>query len=245
MKIFTPTYEVAPTSAELGKMIADSCQKVGLPVVPEPMDFPVMLDKLDIMEFDMYCLAWNLSRNPTSLYSFFHSSQDVEAGYNRPGIRDPELDKLLEDLNYAPPDLKTAKTASDKAQLILAREMPYVPLYSRPFIDAFRKDLVTGYVPMKGYGAASYNNMWTTLNIRRVDRSGRPIEGGTIRWTLDEEPKNLNPASPAAPTNGRFFPGSMTVSRRWIRIPWMTCRGWLASGMLESGSLSLVRRAQL
>ncbi len=64
-------------------MIADSCRKVGLPIDPEPMDFPVMLDKLDISEFDMYCLAWNLSRNPTSLYSFFHTSQDVEAGYNQ------------------------------------------------------------------------------------------------------------------------------------------------------------------
>jgi peptide/nickel transport system substrate-binding protein len=192
MKIFTPTYEVAPTSAELGKMIADSCQKVGLPVVPEPMDFPVMLDKLDIHEFDMYVLAWNLSRNPTSLYSFFHSSQDVEAGYNRPGIRNSELDKHLEALNWAP-DFDAAQKASDAAQLILAKEMPYVPLYSRPFIDAFRTDLVTGYVPMKGYGAASYNNAWTVLNIRRVDRRGNPIEGGTIRWSLQEEPKNLNP----------------------------------------------------
>ena len=26
-----------------------------------------------------------------------------------------------------------------------------------------------------------------------MDRSGRPIEGGTIRWALSEEPKNLNP----------------------------------------------------
>jgi len=229
LKIFTPTYEVAPTSAELGKMIADSCQKVGLPVVPEPMDFPVMLDKLDIMEFDMYCLAWNLSRNPTSLYSFFHSSQDVEAGYNRPGIRDPELDKLLEDLNYAP-DLKTAKTASDKAQLILAREMPYVPLYSRPFIDAFRKDLVTGYVPMKGYGAASYNNMWTTLNIRRVDRSGRPIEGGTIRWTLDEEPKNLNPCVASSAYEwevlSRIYDGLQAMDPDTLDdMPWMA-RKW-------------------
>jgi len=192
MKIFTPTYEVAPTSAELGKMIADSCQKVGLPVVPEPMDFPVMLDKIDIHEFDMYVLAWGLSRNPTHLYSFFHSSMDVEAGYNNPGMRNAEYDKQSERLYYAA-DLKEAKEAADACQLILAREMPYVPLYSRPYIDAFRDDLVTGYVPMMGFGAASYNNQWTTMNIRRVDRRGKAIEGGTIRWALQEEPKNLNP----------------------------------------------------
>ena len=194
MKIFTPTYEVAPTSAELGKMIADSCQKVGLPVKPEPMDFNVMLDKLDIGEFDMFCLAWGLSKNPTFLHSFFHSSMDVEAGYNRPGIRNPELDKALDELYYAA-DLKAAQVASDKAQLILAREMPYVPLYSRPYIDAFNKTQVTGYVDMGGFGAAHYNNPWTLLNIRRVDRFGKAIEGGTIRWSLSEEPKNLNPCT--------------------------------------------------
>jgi peptide/nickel transport system substrate-binding protein len=194
IKFFTPTYEVAPTSAELGKILAESAQKVGLPIVAEPMDFNTMLDKIDISEFDMYGLAWSLSKNPTHLVSFFHSNQDVEAGYNRPGIRNPELDKILEQLDSAP-DLKTAKAAADAAQLILARELPYVPLYSRPYIDAFNKTLVTGYVDMKGFGAASYNNQWTLLNIRRVDRTGKPIEGGTIRWALSEEPKPLNYAT--------------------------------------------------
>ena len=193
IKMMTPTYEVAPTSAELGKIIAESAQKVGIPIVAEPMDFNTMLDKIDIGEFDMYGLAWSLSKNPDYLVDFFHSDYDVEAGYNRPGIRLPELDKVLEQLRDAA-DLKTAKAAADAAQLILAREMPYVPLYSRPYIDAFNKTLVTGYVDMKGFGAASYNNAWTLLNIRRVDRTGKPIEGGTIRWALSEEPKNLNPA---------------------------------------------------
>lgn len=191
IKLLTPTYEVAPTSAELGKILAESAQKVGLPIVAEPMDFNTMVDKIDIHEFDMYVMAWSLSKTPLHLVSFFHSNQDVDAGYNRPGIRMPELDKILDQLDSAP-DLKTAKAMADQAQLILAREMPYVPLYSRPYIDAFNKTLVTGYVDMKGFGAASYNNEWTLLNIRRVDRTGKPIEGGTIRWALSEEPKNLN-----------------------------------------------------
>ncbi|MGE5585985.1 MAG: ABC transporter substrate-binding protein [Bacillota bacterium] len=186
MKIFTPTYEVAPTSAELGKMIAEAAQAIGLPVEPEPMDFPVMLEKIDVFDFDMYVLAWGLNRIPDYLYSFFHSSQDVEGGYNNPGIHDAELDKAIEAVYY-PPDLKTAKTAADKAQVILSQKLPYITLYSRPYMDAWRKDQVTGYVPMLGYGAAQYNNKWTMLDIRRVKG-----EGGTIRWLLPEEPKNLN-----------------------------------------------------
>lgn len=191
IKLMTPTYEVAATSAEIGKIISESARKVGIPLVHEPTDFNTMLDKIDYHDFDMYCLAWSLSKNPTHLVSFFHSRNDVEAGYNNPGIRNPELDRILDLLDSAP-DLATAKEAADAAQLILAREMPYIPLYSRPYIDAFNKTLVTGYVDMAGFGAASYSNPWTLLNIRRVDRNGRPIEGGTIRWALSEEPKNLN-----------------------------------------------------
>ena len=239
MKIFTPTYEVAPTSAELGKMIADSCQKIGLPVKAEPMDFNVMLDKIDIGEFDMYCLAWSLSKLPTFLHSFFHSSMDVEAGYNRPGIRNPELDKVLEDLYYAA-DLKAARTAADKAQLILAREMPYVPLYSRPYIDAFNKTQVTGYVDMNGFGAASYNNPWTLLNIRRVDRFGKAIEGGTIRWALSEEPKNLNPITASSAYEqevlSKVFDGLTTSHPDTLEdMPWMAEKWDIGSWDVEPG----------
>jgi peptide/nickel transport system substrate-binding protein len=225
MKIFTPTYEVAPTSAEIGKMIADSAQKVGLPVVPEPMDFNVMLDKIDIHDFDTYVLAWSLARNPDHLVDFFHSKYDVEGGYNNPGIRNPELDELLDQLANAP-DLETARYASDAAQLILAREMPYVPLYSRPYIDAFRKDMVTDYVDMGGYGAASSKNIWTLLNIRRVDEDGNPLDGGTIRWALSEEPKNLNPATASSAYEwdvlDKLFDGLITMHPETLEdMPWM------------------------
>jgi len=226
LKILTPTYEAAPTSAELGKIIAESAQSVGLPVVPEPMDFNVILDKIDMHDFDMYVLAWGLSRNPTFLVNFFHSRYDIEAGDNTPGIRNPELDAALDQLDKAP-DLKTAQAASDKAQLILAREMPYVPLYSRPYIDAFRTDMVTGYVDMNGFGAASYENPWTLLNICRVDEDGNPLEGGTIRWSLQEEPKNLNPATATSAYSWDvlykvYDPGLITMHPETLEdMPWM------------------------
>ena len=224
MTIFTPTYEVAPTSAELGKIIAEACQAINLPIEPEPMDFPVMLDKLDMAEFDMYMLAWGLSRIPTSLHSFFHSSNDVEAGYNRPGIRDAELDKVLEALYYAPSE-EVAKKAADEAQVILARRQPYTVLYSRPYMDAFRKDKFTGYVPMHGYGAANYQNKWTTLNVKPVRG-----KGGTIRWLLPEEPKVLNPCTSSSAYEwevlGRLYDNLMEVNPETMEdMPWMA-KSW-------------------
>lgn len=189
MLLMTPTYEVAPTSAEIGKILAEACQSVGIPVKAEPTDFNTMLAKIDKQDFDLYVLAWSLDRFPTSLHRFFHSVNDVEAGYNRPGIRDPELDRVLDELNFAP-DRATAMRAALKAQEMLNVLVPYVVLYSRPYMDAFRKDIVTGYVPMHGWGAATSFNKWTPLSLRRVDQ-----KGGTIRWCLTEEPKDLNPCT--------------------------------------------------
>ncbi|NMB13002.1 MAG: hypothetical protein GX977_12070 [Firmicutes bacterium] len=225
MKLLTPTYEVAPTSAELGKMIAESAQKVGLPIVPEPMDFNVMLDKIDMRDFDMYVLAWSLTRNPDFLVDFFHSKHDVEDGYNNPGIRNTRLDELLNRLETAP-DLQTAQFSADAAQLVLAKEMPYVPLYSRPYIDAFRKDMVGGYVDMGGYGAANSKNPWTPLNIHRVDKDGNPLEGGTIRWALSEEPDNLNPAVASSAYSwdvlDKLFDSLITMHPETLEdMPWM------------------------
>ena len=239
MTIFTPTYEVAPTSAELGKIIAEACQAINLPIEPEPMDFPVMLDKLDMAEFDMYMLAWSLSRLPTSLHSFFHSSNDIEAGYNRPGIRDPELDELLDQLYYAPNE-EVAKKAADEAQVILARRQPYTVLYSRPYMDAFRKDRFTGYVPMHGYGAANYTNKWTTLNIRPTKG-----KGGTVRWLLMEEPKVLNPCTASSAYEwevlGRVYDGLMEVHPETMEdIPWMAKSWEVGTWEPEPGEIGTV-----
>ncbi len=239
MTIFTPTYEVAPTSAELGKIIAEACQAINLPIEPEPMDFPVMLDKLDMAEFDMYMLAWSLSRLPTSLHSFFHSSNDIEAGYNRPGIRDPELDELLDQLYYAPNE-EVAKKAADEAQVILARRQPYTVLYSRPYMDAFRKDRFTGYVPMHGYGAANYTNKWTTLNIRPTRG-----KGGTLRWLLPEEPKVLNPCTASSAYEwevlGRVYDGLMEVHPETMEdMPWMAKSWEVGTWEPEPGEIGTV-----
>lgn len=197
----TPTYEVAPTSAELGKIIADAAQSIGIPIKNEPLDFPIMLDRLDIHDFDMYALAWSLDRIPTFLYDFFHSSQDVEGGYNNPGINIPELDTLLEGLYYVP-DEETARKYASQAQQILADELPYIPLYSRPYMDAFRTDKVTGYVSMLGYGAAQYRNNWTKIGLR-------PLADEEVRWLLPEEPQSLN-----------FFTNTSAYAAEVYHRPW-------------------------
>jgi len=194
MTIMTPTMEVAPTSAMLGEMVAETLRGIGLPVYAEPIDFNVLLDRLDTdvdgdRDFDMYALAWSLTRFPTHLYSLFHSKFDVPGANNIPGLRDPQFDAVAERV-WTPRNLDEALEAAYEAQEILSWLQPYVPLYSRPYMDAFRKDIVTGYVPHLGFGAASNvrNSIWTPLNIRLVGQE----QGGTVRWVLEQEPQGLN-----------------------------------------------------
>jgi len=194
MYILTPTMEAAPTSAMLGEMIAEAARSIGLPVYAQPMDFNVITQRLytDVngdRDFDMYALAWGLSRFPTHLYSLFHSRFDVEGAQNIPGLRDPLYDQLAERV-WTPRSLEEAMEAAYEAQEMLSILQPYVPLYSRPYIDAFRIDRVTGFVPHLGFGAASNisNSIWTALNIRLVNQE----RGGTVRWLLSQEPGSLN-----------------------------------------------------
>ena len=186
-EFLTPLFEVAPTSAEIGKMIAQEANKIGLPLVATPLDFNVILDKLDTFDFQMYALAWGLSREPDHLYGLFHSKNAVEGGDNTTQTKDPEIDKALEELLYATNRDDFTK-ASNKAQELLAIHQPYIVLYSRPYMNAFRTDKVKGFIPMKGYGSTKYQNFWTTLNLE-------PIEGDKITWLLPNEPQTFNMAT--------------------------------------------------
>ncbi len=214
---------LAPSeSPGVAKMIAQTCSAVGLPVKAELEPFNAMRNRIDKFEFDMYVLATTMSRFPTSLDYFFHSSQDTRGGYNKAGIRDSGLDKALEEIRYAR-DLETAKRAADEAQLILAERQPWVTIYSRPYIDAFRKDKFIGYVPMHGEGAAS--NLWTLLNIRSATDVG-----GVIHWPLTGEPETLNPCTSTSAYESevldKITDGLIEVDPETLEtIPWMA-REW-------------------
>lgn len=206
IEILTPTMEVAPTSAELGVIISDAAQAIGLPVVARPMDFNVIVDRISTevdgdRDFDAYVLAWGLGRFPTHLYTLFHSDFDIDQGDNNPGLRDEAYDAAAEQV-WTPRDLDEALIAAHEAQEILSWLQPYVPLYSRPYIDAFRNDRVEGYVPHLGFGAASNasNSIWTPLNMRVVGE-----EGGTVRWLLEQEPGNLNILVGTSAYDARIF----------------------------------------
>lgn len=80
MSLLCPTAQAAPTTAELASRIAESFASLGLPVELEMLDFSMMIKRLDKHDFDLFVMAWSLSRDPDNLFAFFHSSMDTEGG---------------------------------------------------------------------------------------------------------------------------------------------------------------------
>ena len=133
MKLMTPMAQVAPTTAEIAERICESMRSLGIPIETEPMDFSMMIARLDQRKFDAYVIAWGLSRDPDNLYAFYHSSMDIIGGYNISGIKAPDLDEALEDLKYAK-DEKEAYIAAEKLQRLLYKYVPRFRVYSRYYI---------------------------------------------------------------------------------------------------------------
>lgn len=186
IKLLTVPAGYDPGRFQAGKMIADSCRAIGLPVTHEPCGWDSLRDKLDAHDFDMCIYSGLVGRLADDLCAYYHSSQDRKHGLNLAGICDARLDRLLDEVNK-PTDLAAARHAILDAQVILAEKQPHVMLCSTPRIDAFRKDRVTGYVPASGYDIGC-SNKWTQLNIRN-------LKGGTgaVRWPLLGQPGSLNP----------------------------------------------------
>ncbi len=168
LKILTDTSAVR---SQVGKKLADACRAIGLPAKLESLDWSAKQKRVSAGDFDIHIASVIIERLPTSLIREFGE----------------ELDAVLEQLKN-PADFAAARQAAMDAQVMLARKVPSVAFAARFVADAFRKDGVTGYVDMPGYGAANWENKWTKLSIRS-------LAGGAVRWPLLWEPESLNPCS--------------------------------------------------
>jgi ABC-type transport system substrate-binding protein len=202
MQLWTPTYEVAPTSAQHGAWFVSDLNTYGLTSIEHvPREFdPYTSDVFDLGDFDMYMVFWRLGRFPDHLETMCHSDHDVvevPGDYNAPGCNDPELDEAVRTI-ITSLDHDEKMAAAYKAQNILYNEsypnaaFSYMQLYSRTYFNAFNPDL-RGIVNSPGYGS---DNGWTHLNLHWAEGLERIEDGRTIiEWIWGEEPELLNPCS--------------------------------------------------
>jgi peptide/nickel transport system substrate-binding protein len=182
-RIFCPPSSIAATSTEIAELMAEALRNIGVPAEAEPMDFQTMLARIDTHDFDACTNAWTMSRDPDVLYSFYHSSMDVEGGYNMSGIADPELDRTLYQLRYAP-DEQTAHQTASRAQKLLSELVPVIPLYSRYSISAVNNDWNGIFTTDR----ETSDNLITLLAMTPKAGGEKPVY-----WNISEEIRTLNP----------------------------------------------------
>jgi peptide/nickel transport system substrate-binding protein len=80
---------------KMSLFIKDSMARAGIVVRPDPLDWAVLLERLNKKNFEAVTLGWTAGIE-TDIYQFFHSSMSVAEGDNFASYKNEELDKLVE-----------------------------------------------------------------------------------------------------------------------------------------------------
>lgn len=118
----------SPTFLTIAEIIKENCRKIGVDVQISPAKWALMLQKLRKKEFDAAMLGWAMSWKQ-DLFQIWHSSQaDAPDSSNSIGYKNPELDKLIEQLRVT---LDTGKQTElyHRMHRIIYDDQPYTFLF--------------------------------------------------------------------------------------------------------------------
>ena len=112
----------------VAEAIKEQLQKVGIELDVRSYEWAAFYSDIKKGSFHLYSLAWVGILDPDILFQIFHSSSFPPAGDNRGHYSNPELDRLLEQ-GRATNHQQERKQIYARAQKLLARDLPYVPLW--------------------------------------------------------------------------------------------------------------------
>jgi peptide/nickel transport system substrate-binding protein len=112
------------------KFLKDSCAKVGIDIIPEPLEWSILINRLNDRKFDSTIMGWGgeILEDP---YQIFHSSQIGNRASNFVGFRNPEADALIEEIRRTFDDQKRT-LIFQKLHRLLHDQQPYTFLFTRP-----------------------------------------------------------------------------------------------------------------
>jgi peptide/nickel transport system substrate-binding protein len=91
-------YSDSASYASIATIIKENCRKIGVNVKISSTNWALMLRKLNEKEFDACILGWAMSWKDDP-YQIWHSSQaDINESSNHVGYKNPQVDKLIEQL---------------------------------------------------------------------------------------------------------------------------------------------------
>ncbi len=121
-------YSDAPSYTSIATIIKENCRKIGVDVKISATNWALMLRKLNEKEFDACILGWAMSWKDDP-YQIWHGSQaDINESSNHVAYRNPEVDKLIEQLRITMDADKQAEIYH-KIHHLIYDDQPYTFLF--------------------------------------------------------------------------------------------------------------------
>ena len=108
-------------------VIKEQLEKVGIKVTLRPYEFATFFSDVQKGNFEMFSLRWVAVTEPDIMHKIFHSEQ-TPPGRNRVYFSNKRLDKLVT-MGAVESNLEKRRELYNEAQEIVAKELPYVPLW--------------------------------------------------------------------------------------------------------------------
>lgn len=145
LTILTPGDAYDPERPEYAAAVAEALTILGFDARPVETDFDTVVDLAftpdedGARKYDMYLLGWTLG-NP-GLPAYYGSLFSSDGALNNTGYASEEFDEAQARYETAV-DVDEAFDALWEMERILARDLPYLPLYTNTITEAYRSDRV-------------------------------------------------------------------------------------------------------
>lgn len=124
------------TYRTIAEIIKENCRKIGVEVLVSPTKWALMLEKLNNRAFDAAMLGWAASWRQDPFQLWHGSLADTPYSSNFVSYRNPEVDKLIDQLRV---------TLDDAAQLPLYHEIHRLIYEDQPYTFLFADKQTGGY----------------------------------------------------------------------------------------------------
>jgi len=166
--ILTPPADYDPQRAMVGIMIQEWLKMLGISATSKPMPLGSLIQQVKTRhDFDLFVLGYgNLSLDPDYLRNFFISKNNKPKGWNTSGYNNPRFD-VIANASADAMNLEERRKLIREMQVMLMKDLPWIPLYNPKLAEGVRDDRFTGWVNMVG----GIGNRWSFCVIRPVKKS--------------------------------------------------------------------------
>jgi peptide/nickel transport system substrate-binding protein len=127
-----------PLTRLLAEILQNEWRRVGIDLELRSLEFATFYADITRGTFQLYTLRWVGANNDPDFFEYAFGSKKIPpAGANRGRYRNAELDSLVERARIEP-DREKRRAIYSQVQQIIARDLPYLPLWFQDNISVHR-----------------------------------------------------------------------------------------------------------